>query len=274
VAVFTPHPPKTFALIRQPFFHIPALLNSGGLLLAARQISLASAAYSRVLKQQPGNSSALFGLGQCREISGEQEAALATYTHSLSLQPDDLSMLTMVESLRLGLTLWDDYDARMQQLGNQLEHNLDAGEPISMAVPLRLLSFPLPLALTRRVAACHAKAITAAMASFGQMHPRQTAKIPASPTQQPNPASGRRPLRIGYLSADFRSHPMGGLIHGLFAEHDRSAAGPWATCSPPTAIASPNRWPRAANSCAMSASSAARPSPSRSRPMASMCWWT
>ena len=216
-----------FQLLRLDRNHIPALLNSGGLLLGAGQISLASAAYSRVLKQEPGNSSALFGLGQCQEITGEQEAALATYTHALSLQPGDLNMLTMVESLRLGLALWDNYDARMHQLGNQLEHDLDAGEPVSMAVPLRLLSFPLPLELPRRVAACHAEAITAAMAPLGQMHPRQTAKTPASPTQQPNPASGRRPLRIGYLSADFRSHPMGGLIHGLFAEHDRSRCRPF-----------------------------------------------
>ena len=217
-----------FQLLRLERNHIPALLNSGGLLLGAGQISLASAAYSRVLKQEPGNNSALFGLGQCQEITGEQETALATYTHALSLQPGDLNMLTMVESLRLGLGLWDNYDARMQQLGNQLEHYLNAGEPVSMAVPLRLLSFPLPMQLTRRVAACHAKAISAVMAPFGQMHPRQTAKTPASPTQQPNPASGRRPLRIGYLSADFRSHPMGGLIHGLFTEHDRSRCRPFA----------------------------------------------
>jgi predicted O-linked N-acetylglucosamine transferase (SPINDLY family) len=39
---------------------------------------------------------------------------------------------------------------------------------------------------------------------------------PASPA----PLAGR-PLRIGYLSADFRCHAMGGLIHGLFAHHDR-----------------------------------------------------
>jgi predicted O-linked N-acetylglucosamine transferase (SPINDLY family) len=213
-----------FQLLRIERDHIPALLNSGGLLLAAGQISLASAAYSRVLKQQPGNSSALFGLGQCQEITGEQEAALATYTHALSLQPGDLNMLTMVESLRLGLTLWDDYDARMQQLDNQLEQGLDAGEPVSMAVPLRLLNFPLPLELQHRVAARHASAITAAMVPLAQVHPP---KPPGQwPKQQPNPASGRRPLRIGYLSADFRSHPMGGLIHGLFAEHDRSRCRP------------------------------------------------
>ena len=214
-----------FQLLRLDRHHIPALLNLGGLLLGAGQISLSNAAYSRVLQQEPGNSSALFGLGQCQEISGDQEAALATYSHGLSLNPGDLNMLTMAESMRLGLALWDDYGVRMHQLGSQLEHCLDAGEPVSMAVPLRLLNVPLPLELQRRVAAGHASAIAAAMAPLGQVHPP---KPPGQwPNQQPNPASGRRPLRIGYLSADFRCHPMGGLIHGLFAEHDRSRCRPF-----------------------------------------------
>ena len=30
----------------------------------------------------------------------------------------------------------------------------------------------------------------------------------------------RRPLRIGYLSADFRTHAMGLLLEGLFEAHD------------------------------------------------------
>ena len=34
----------------------------------------------------------------------------------------------------------------------------------------------------------------------------------------------RRPLRIGYLSADFRSHAMGLLLEGLFEAHDPNQA--------------------------------------------------
>jgi predicted O-linked N-acetylglucosamine transferase (SPINDLY family) len=127
--------------------------------------------------------------------------------------------------MRLGLTLWDDYDARMQQLGNRLEQGLDAGDPVPMAVPMRLLSFPIPLELPRRVATCHATEIAAAMAPLGLGHPANPASPKAGPAPQPLAPEGR-PLRIGYLSADFRCHAMGGLIHGLFAQHERSRCRP------------------------------------------------
>ncbi len=212
-------------LLRQDRNHIPALLNLGGLLMEAEQFPLARAAFLRVLKQEPDHSQALFGLGQCQEATGDPEAALATYTRGLSLDPTELNLLTMAESMRLGLTLWDDYDARMQQLTTELEQSLDAGDPVPMAVPMRLLSFPVPLELPRTVAACHASEIAAAMAPLGLGHPANPARPKAGRAQQPL-APGGRPLRIGYLSADFRCHAMGGLIHGLFAQHDRSRCRP------------------------------------------------
>jgi predicted O-linked N-acetylglucosamine transferase (SPINDLY family) len=45
------------------------------------------------------------------------------------------------------------------------------------------------------------------------MAPLQLPPVPS------RPASER--VRLGYLSADFRNHAMGNLIHGLFAHHDR-----------------------------------------------------
>ena len=201
-------------LLRQDRFHIGALLNLGGLLMECKQFALARSAFMRVLKQEPNHSQALIGLGKCQEATGDAEAALATYIHGLALDPADLNLLTMAESMRLGLCLWDNYDARTQQLGQRLEQGLEAGDPVPMAVPMRVLTFPLSLELPRRVASCHASTIAAAMAPLGQVH------LP------PHPASGRRPLRIGYLSADFCCHPMGGLIHGLFFQHDRSRFRP------------------------------------------------
>lgn len=212
-------------LLRQDRHHIPALLNLGGLLMEAEQFPLARSAFLRVLKQEPNHSQALFGLGQCQEATGDAEAALATYTRGLSLDPTDLNLLTMAEIMRLGLTLWDGYDARMQQLTIQLEQSLDVGDPVPMAVPMRLLSFPVPLELPRTVASCHASEIAAAMAPLGLGHPANPASPKAGPAPQPLAPEGR-PLRIGYLSADIRCHAMGGLIHGLFAQHDRSRCSP------------------------------------------------
>jgi predicted O-linked N-acetylglucosamine transferase (SPINDLY family) len=78
---------------------------------------------------------------------------------------------------------------------------------------MRLLGLPLPLVSPRQVGARHAEQMVRAMAPLRLG--------PASPA----PLAGR-PLRIGYLSADFRCHAMGGLIHGLFAQHDRNRCVP------------------------------------------------
>ena len=215
------------ALLRLDRQHIPALLNLGGLLMEAEQFSLARSAFLRVLKQDPNHSNALFGLGQCQEATGDPEAALATYNRGLALDPGDLNLLTMAESMQLGLCLWDDdYDARMQQLTKRLEQSLDAGDAVPMAVPMRLLSFPVPLELPRRVAACHASEVAAAMESLGLEQPLPFSAAQARTPNQFDVFAEQRTLRIGYLSADFRCHAMGGLIHGLFAHHDRSRCRP------------------------------------------------
>lgn len=195
-------------VLRLDRHHWEALLQLGGLLMEAEQFGLARSCFQRVLAREPGHGAALFGLGQCQEALGQPEAALATYSRGLDLAPDDLNLLAMVESVRLGLCLWDDHDERMQRLAAKVHQQLDAEVPVPMAVPMRLLGLPLPFELPRQVGARHAEAIAATMAPL--------VLEPAQPT----PASGR-PLRIGYLSADFRCHAMGGLIHGLFAQHDR-----------------------------------------------------
>lgn len=209
--------------------HEVALLQLGGLLMEMEQFGLARSCFQRVLTREPDHSAALFGLGQCQEALGEPEAALATYGRGLELTPDDLNLLAMVESARLGLCLWEDHDARLQSLAAMVQQQLAAEQPVSMAVPMRLLGLPLPLDLPRQVGARHAEGITAAMAPLA-LDPAAavTSAVPqvAVPAVAPDGAATGRPLRIGYLSADFRCHAMGGLIHGLFAQHDRERCVP------------------------------------------------
>jgi len=213
-------------LLRHDRNHVQGLLQLGALLMESEQFALARTAFQRVINQQPDHGAALFGLGQTHEALGDLEAALATYCRGLEQSPDDLNLLTMAESMRLALCLWDDYGGRMERLSQGLEQRLEAGDPVPMAVPMRLLSFPLPLKLPRQVAACHARAIATAMDPLTRdasapPSPLQPAKLRSTAAEQPG-----RPLRIGYLSADFRCHAMGGLIHGLFGHHDRERCVP------------------------------------------------
>ena len=205
-------------VLRLDRHHRLALLQLGGLLMEMEQFALARSAFQRVLAREPNHGAALFGLGQCQEALGEPEAALATYRRGLELAPQDLNLLAMVESARLGLCLWDNHDAHMAHLAAMIRQELareaEASMAVSMAVPMRLLGLPLPLELPRQVGAAHAAGVVEAMAPL---------MLPSPP---PPAAAAERPLRIGYLSADFRCHAMGGLIHGLFAEHNRSRCVP------------------------------------------------
>jgi protein O-GlcNAc transferase len=206
------------AVLRRDPHHENALLQLGALLMELERFGLARSAFQRVLAHHPGHSQALFGLGQCLECLGDPEAALAIFCRGLALANDDLNLLSIVESTRLALCLWDDHDARMAHLAARLEAHLNdgergGGEAGTLAVPMRLLGLPLPLEIPRRVGARHAEQMARAMAPLRLE--------PAAPA----PRAGR-PLRIGYLSADFRCHAMGGLIHGLFSHHDRDRCVP------------------------------------------------
>jgi tetratricopeptide (TPR) repeat protein len=115
------------AVLRLDAHHENALLQLGALLMEMEQFGLARSAFRRVLHGDSEHIAALFGLGQCLECLGDSEAALATFSRGLELANDDLNLLTMVESTRLGLCLWDDHDARMAHLAKQLEDHASAG---------------------------------------------------------------------------------------------------------------------------------------------------
>jgi predicted O-linked N-acetylglucosamine transferase (SPINDLY family) len=78
-------------------------------------------------------------------------------------------------------------------------------EGLAKLSPFRSLSLPLSPGAQRRIAEHHARGLGTGRAA-----------APASP-----PRATEGPLRIGYMSADFRDHPVGHLIAGLFSRHDR-----------------------------------------------------
>ncbi len=56
----------------------------------------------REVKQKANNSSALFGLGQCQQVSSDNGAVLATYNLGPTHNRGDLKLLSMAESMPLG----------------------------------------------------------------------------------------------------------------------------------------------------------------------------
>lgn len=194
-------------LLRTDPEHIDALLDLGGLLMLLGRPEVARQCFMRLLRLRPQHSLALFNLGQVLEDLGQSEPALAAYQAALAAEPDATRVLYHLAFLRLSLCDWQGYDERTAHLALRLAQHARQPDAAALA-PLRLFSFAMPLAVHRALARQWAD-------SIAQTH-RPESVLTTVAADQP------QRIRIGYLSADFRAHAMGGLVHGLFAHHDRT----------------------------------------------------
>jgi protein O-GlcNAc transferase len=197
--------------------HASGLYTLGVLRLGQAQFEVARRCLERLQRCAPPQAAALFQLGQAREALGDVEAAIEAYIEALRLDPSANDVLLHLQYARLTLCDWERHHDRLQRLQRRLAAHVEhpGGAPLT---PLRLLCFPLPLELQRQVATRFTETCTHALPALPPLPGG-----PAKPAQLATALAEGQPrrLRLGYLSADFRDHAMGTLIHGLFALHDR-----------------------------------------------------
>ncbi len=215
-----------------------ALNNLGNLLQAAGLMAEAEALYRRLLAAHGDHPGPLGNLGNVLQSLGRFDEALACYRQALELQPDDpvihhnlgtaLKRLNRlgeaVVEYRRALAQDPDYPEAASGLGAALQ----AQGHVAEAVPCyeRALElapgFPEPLnhlmfALNALPGVTSADLLAAAR--------RWTAAWPPVPvlSAHANRADPDRPLRIGYVSPDFRHHPVGYFLTAILAHHDPAA---------------------------------------------------
>ncbi len=197
--------------------HASGLFTLGVLRLGQAQFEVARRCFERLRRCAPPQAAALFQLGQAREALGDVEAAIEAYIEALRLDPAANDVLLHLQYARLTLCDWERHHDRLQRLQRRLVAHVEhpGGAPLT---PLRLLCFPLPLELQRQVATRFTETCTQSLASLPPLPGG-----PTGPAQLTAALAERQPrrLRLGYLSADFRDHAMGSLVHGLFAHHNR-----------------------------------------------------
>lgn len=182
------------------------LLQLGTTLTDLGRVEAAVPCFRRLLRKEPQLSEGHYQLGQALAALGHTEAGIAELEAALALDPDATEVLVQLEMHRLSLCDWDDYDNRAARLRQRLQTYSETTDG-PLLPPLTASLFPLPPALHRRLGERWAEPTSRSMEAL---------RLPPAPPHQP----GER-LRIGYLSADFRNHAMGNLLHGVFSQHDR-----------------------------------------------------
>ena len=181
----------------------PALASASSNLGAAlkRQGRLAEAitAYRRAIEAEPGMADAHYNLGHALVELQRLPEALAAYARALDCSPGHRGALCSSIHQRRHLCDWRRFGEDAADLRRLIEEGIPEVTPFDA-----MIFFDDP-------------ALQGACAK--RMSERQCFGIEAMPPRRPE---RRERIRVGYLSSDFRAHPVSWLITETIEHHDRT----------------------------------------------------
>jgi len=190
---------------------MPAFANRGVLLRALGRREEAVACYRRALRLDPGNWVHPYNLGNALAELNRLEEADAAYRAALACDPARAEVLANRATKALA------QQARVEAAARDLRRavRLHPGADALHSMHLYLLQY-VPGPSARTVAQAHA--------DWGVRHPDPPPPTVAAPAPR---------LKVGFVSPDFRAHPVGFFLEPVLAHLDR--AGFEATCYAHTA---------------------------------------
>jgi predicted O-linked N-acetylglucosamine transferase (SPINDLY family) len=184
--------------LRQAPDSVLALTNRGNVLLATGQNEAALAHYEKALGLAPGTPDSLYNRGAAlRELHRYSESA-QSFAALLKIDPEHAYALGNLFHLRMDSCDWSDY----RDLTSRLHTALEADQRVINPLSLLLLDEAPQIQLS------------CARAYMEEKHPQQA--VSAAVVEQSTK------IRVAYISADFREHPVSYLLAGTLEKHDRT----------------------------------------------------
>jgi protein O-GlcNAc transferase len=169
-------------------------------------IPLAEASLREAARLDPDHMPTQVDIGSLCFLQQNYEAAEAGFERGLELDPDNAYAAAMATFCRLQRCRWDGLESRFAMLRGWLE---DDAPPVRYnIVPFTLLALPFSPRLQLNAAR-----------RWAQDQAARAGPVPARPAR--SRATGGQ-LRVGYLSSDFREHPIAALLAEVWERHDRT----------------------------------------------------
>lgn len=182
--------------------YLTAWINLGHAYAFFGDQAAAEAAYRKALEIEPDNADVLHGLGALLAAAERYESAAEVMARAEALRPDDHKIGAVAARARHQIADWRRFETDVRLLKDWVADGR-VGLP-----PFNLLSLPGVTAAEQKAnAARHAEAEFAPFFSVPPLHHGRGLRT-----------TGR--LRVGYLSADLRTHVMGRLMGPVLQHSD------------------------------------------------------
>jgi protein O-GlcNAc transferase len=215
----------------------PALFqNLGNALRNQGKFPEAIAAFKRAIALQPKYAEAHSALADSLILEGKAGEALTAASRAVELDParpiahNNLGNALMechrldeaMESFKRAIELKPDFAEAYGNLANALKDEGRVAEAIGVYDRALAVNPYHSTIASNRVYALHfhpdydAPAILREHREWNRLYAQKISAYPA----HANDRDANRPLRVGYVSADFRTHPVGRFLLPLFRHHD------------------------------------------------------
>jgi predicted O-linked N-acetylglucosamine transferase (SPINDLY family) len=212
--------------------------NLGNALREAGQPAEATAACRRAIAINPHYAPAYSNLGNALANTGQLDDAVVAYRQAIALKPDyaeahnnlgvalrnkgELDQATA--AIRQAIALSSSYAEAHSNLGSVLKDQGELDDAVAACRRAIALKPDFVQAHSNLVYMLHFHPAYDARAMYeeaSRWNQRHAAPLACAVRRHDNDRRPERPLRIGYVSADFRAHPMGSNFMPLALSHDQ-----------------------------------------------------
>jgi len=183
-------------------------LNVGNIHREQEEWDTAAECYEQAIRLNPHSAEAHNNMGHVLLARKRENEGIAHLKKALAIDPDLYEANANLKHQEDRICDWRSFDARNAVLEKHTQHAVKIGKKPPVT-PFQQLARSNDKALNLRVAQLWGNSFATKMSSFDLKR------------RADSPRAENGKIRVGYLSADFRNHPVGRIMTQLFARHDR-----------------------------------------------------
>ncbi|MBF0200226.1 MAG: tetratricopeptide repeat protein [Desulfamplus sp.] len=171
--------------------------------------------FKEAAKISPGFVEALHNLAETERELGDFESSGKHFRRALELNPDLPPANTRYAYLLKWQCEWDEFSRISKKMDAIIKRQLEQGEIVGETPFMNIIRVPDPV-INKRVADSFTRITFDKIKHLGIEFSHE------GHTGKPSPITNHYPITIGYLSANFKDHPMAHLLADLFKFHNRN----------------------------------------------------